>query len=63
MMESSIHTRNTKNLISLPSSSLLNTDFNSEAYLKQNVAHPRENESYFFKNLLLLEVNGFTITH
>lgn len=45
------------------SSSILNAHFGSEVYLKQNVAYPKENESCFFKNLLLLEVNGFTITH
>lgn len=50
-------------LVSPSSSSILNTHFSPEVYFKQNIAHLRENKNCFFKNLLLLEVNGFSITH
>lgn len=44
-------------------SSILNAHFSPEVNFKQNIAHLREIESCFFKDLLLLEVNGFSITH
>lgn len=50
-------------LVSPSSSSILNAHFSPEVYFKQNIAHLRENKNCFFKNLLLLEVNGFSITH
>lgn len=52
-----------QNLVSHSSSSILNARFSPEVYFKQNVAYLRENERCFFKNLLLLEVNGFSIVH
>lgn len=49
--------------VSPSSSSIVNAHFSPEVYFRQNVEHLRENERCFFKNLLLLEVNGFSITH